>query len=372
MLKLIKLLPILIVTLLIGCSNNETSEPIQSCLTENYFLGNSSRNFNMGFSTWSFGPNLQDVNNTYQFISDNSDIYSEHIDNKIPWNSWINNLPLPLEFTNEITGRVSRKIVNQQLVLSVSLLNSNRSDLAEDFDGTIPSYTNLNDEAIENAYFKHVQFLIEAFTPNYLVIAIEVNELKLASNSKWEAYKLLINNVKTRIKTIYPNLKISESISLHNVYQPVTSNPDEYTNEIIDYMNAQDFVTISFYPFFKDLHSKNEFQQVFDFLHSKIMKPIAFVETSTLAEDLIVPNFNLLIEGNECEQNAYLETLLTNAQNTNYEFVIWWAHKDYDALWLTFPNEFKDLGQLWRDTGLLDENGIERPSFSTWKTVFNK
>ena len=356
-----------------SCGENDgiTSTP-NNCNATDIFSDYSSRNFKMGFTSWSFGPNQQDVDDTYQFIENNADIYSEHIDNKIPWNAWINNLALPLEFINEISGRVARKINSDQLLLSVSLLNSDRSDLAEDFDGIIPTYTNLNDIEIEDAYFKHIQYLVNEFTPDYLVIAIEVNELKLRSPNKWKAYKLLINNVKSRIKQLHPNLNISESISLHNLYEPDVSNPIEYINEMIDYMNQMDFVSISFYPFFKNQHTSTDFQQTFDFLNSRINKPIAFVETGNLAEDLSVPNLNISITGNQCEQNIYLETLFTNAQVENYEFVIWWTHRDYDALWETFPIEIKGLGKLWRDTGLLDENGTERMAYLTWKSILIK
>lgn len=339
---------------------------------ENTQTDSVSRNFKMGFTTWSFGPTLQDVNDTYSFIENNSDIYTEHIDNKIPWNAWINNLTLPAEFANEINGRVNRKINAKQLLLSVSLLNSNRDELAEDFDGTIPSYTNLNDIEIEDAYFKHISYLVNQFTPDYLVIAIEVNELRLRAESKWDAYKLLIQNVKSRVKQLYPDLNISESISLHNLYEPDIANPTEYIDEIINHMNEMDFVSISFYPFFKNQHSRNEFQQTFDFLHSRINKPIAFVESSHLAENLSVPNLNISISGTEVEQNVYLETLLTNAQEQDYEFIIWWTHRDYDELWQTFPAELMDIGKLWKDTGLIDEEGNERISYTTWRTIFEE
>ncbi len=330
------------------------------------------RNFRMGFTTWSFGPNLQDVDITYAFIADNTDIYTEHIDNKIPWNAWMNDLTLPTEFTNEITGRVNRKINDKQLLLSVSLLNSNREELAEDFDGTVPTYSNLNDVGIEDAYFKHIDYLVSQFEPDYLVIAIEVNELLIRAEDKWDSYRLLIQNVKSRIKQLYPDLPISESISLHNLYEADVSNPTEYMEEMIAHMNQMEFVAISFYPFFKNLSTKNEFQGAFGFLHDNITKPIAFVETSHIAEDLIVSNLNLSIGGTEIEQNIYLETLLENAQEQNYEFVIWWAHRDYDALWEVFPMELRDIGQLWRDSGLLDENGNERVSKTTWDTYLNQ
>lgn len=347
---------ILLLLLLCNCSNDDTN----TVNTDN------DRKFKMGFTTWSYGPNLQDVDNTYSFIENHADIYAEHIDNNIPWNAWINDLALPAEFTNEITGKANRKISGKQLLLSVSILNSNRDELASDIDGNTPLYTNLDDTDIKNAYFKHINYLIEAFAPDYLVIAIEVNELRLRSPEKWDAYKNLILEVKSRIRLLHPDLKISESISLHNLYEPEIMNPAEYINEVINHVNQNDFIAISYYPFLKNQSTTTQFQDTFDFLHSNTSLPIAFVETGHIAEDLIIPNLNVSINGNENEQNNYLETLLENATNQEYEFIIWWAHRDYDALWETFPPEIRDLGQIWRDTGLLDENGIERTTFSSW------
>ncbi|MCA1763102.1 MAG: hypothetical protein LC664_08940, partial [Flavobacteriales bacterium] len=169
-----------------------------------------------------------------------------------------------------------------------------------------------------------------------------------------------------------PNLHISESMTLHNLYLPDMDNQTDYLEEMTGYINAMDFVAISFYPFFKNLHTRNDFQGAFDFLHERVNRPIAFVETCTIAEDLVVPNFNLSISGSEAEQNIYLETLLENAQQRDYEFVIWWAHRDYDALWETFPSEVSDLGRLWRDTGLLDEAGDERLAWNTWGGYFTR
>ncbi len=373
--RLINLLLVLLISALVFSCKEEVyppDPPEESCATENYFSQYPSKNFNMGFSTWAYDLTVDAVDDTYQFIANHSDIYSEHIDYKIPWDAWINDLPLPAAFTNDIAGRVNRRIPNKQLLLSVSLLNSARNELAEDMDGTTPNYTNLNDEEIENAYFKHINYLVNAFSPNYLVIAIEVNELKKNAPEKWESYKALMQNVTTRIKQIYPNIRISESITLHNLYEPEVSNPTEYIDEIVTYMNQMDFVAISYYPFFKGQHTASDFQQAFDFLHSKTDKTIAFVETNHIAENLSVPSYNLFIESDACEQNVYLETLLSNAQEQDYEFVIWWAHRDYDALWETFPAATQDLGKLWRDTGLLDENGEERVAMTTWNNVLNK
>lgn len=355
-----KVITILICFLLWNCSQDEP--PVEV---------NIDREFKMGFTTWPYGPSLQDVNDTYTFIENNADIYTEHIDNNIPWNAWINDQTLPTAFTNEISGKVDRRISDKPLLLSVSLLNSSRDELASDFDGTIPTYTNLDDEDIRDAYFKHVDYLVSEFVPDYLVISIEANELRLRSPEKWDSYRSLILDVKSRIRNFYPDLKISESISLHNFYEPDVSDPSAFIEDITDHINQMDFVAISFYPFLKGLRSTSNFQEVLDFLHANVTPPIAFVETAHLAEDLRIPNLNVSIDGDESEQKDYLETLMENASNQNYEFIIWWTHRDFDALWETFPEGVKDIGQIWRDTGLLNEDGTERLAFAVWSAYLS-
>ena len=362
------LILLLVQTVAQSCDNDNAPSKDEKAFFSEY----ESRNFSMGFTSWSFGPNPQDVANTYNFLAQNSDIYTEHIDNKIPWKAWINDTKLPKAFVDEIAFRKSNKIDGMDMLLSISILTSDRSELAEDFDGKLTGYDNINDEDIVNAYFKHVDYLVTELAPTYLVIAIESNELLLHSKEKWEQYQLLIAEVTNDISIKYPDLMISESMTLHNLFEPEVTDVDAYLNELIAHMNELDFVAISFYPFFKLQQSSDEFQKSMDFLHSNIDKPIAFVETAHLAEDLEVEGLNLFIPGNENQQDDYLKTLLTNAQDNNYLFVIWWAHRDFDTLWETFPEEVKDLGKLWRDTGLLDEGGKEREAFKSWSAAFAK
>lgn len=366
-----KLIPIIILIFTMsGCEQDQVI-PSENCINENFFQDSGKRNFKMGFTSWPYAASTEAINKTYEFIKANSDINTEQIDNSIPWQSLINNTEFPEDFINNIALKVSKRNWNVEFLLSVSLLNIDRSDLAEDFDGSIPSYTSLNDKQIENAYFNYISYLMNTFVPDVLIISIESNELKIKSPDKWNAYKELMKSVKRRVKQLYPSVPISESITLHNLYKTEVANSEEYVNEIVNYANQMDFVAISYYPFFKGQHSKAEFQQAFDFLHSKITKPIAFSETGHLAENLSVESYNLTINGNPCEQNAYLETLFTNAQENDYKFVIWWTHRDFDALWETFPEETKDLGKLWRDTGLLDENGYKRVGYQTWENVLS-
>lgn len=359
------------VIFLFSCKPAEET-PVSDCPDDDFSCEFEDKNFTMGFTTWPYAPSISAVDETYQFLAENADIYSEHIDAQIPWDAWINNNPLPTAFTNDIASRASRKIPNSKLTVSVSLLNNARDELASDFDGTVPNYDALDDVHIENAYFKHLQYITEQLNPEYLIIALEVNELLKNSPEKWDSYKLLIAKVRERIKQEFPSLKVSESITLHNYYQADVPNPEEFIGEITTYANSMDYVPISFYPFFKGLNNKEDFQKAFDFLHSKVNQPIVFSETGHLSEDLSIESFDLFIPSDESEQNAYLESLLTNAHEQQYEYVIWWTHRDYDELWNTFPAEVKDLGKIWISTGIVNEDGQNKMAFDTWKSVVGK
>ncbi len=366
-----KLFILFLLILLPGCHKNKINS--SNCSNDHSLDIITHRDFKMGFSTWSFGPSLSDKEETYRFIKTNADIYSEQIDYKIPWKALINNTTFPNAFMKDINYRLSKRIKNHKLLLSVSLLNTQRKDLLEDYDGSIPAYTSLDDPVIENAYYKYLEYLISKFNPDYLVIAMEVNELKLHSETKWAEYKLLMKNIRTRLKNTHPDLPFTESVTLHNWFNPEVPDQAAFTDDITNYVNRNlDFAAISYYPFFKGQHTKTQFQKAFDFLHSNTTLPIAFVETNHLAEDLKIESLNVNIKSNVCEQKDYLETLLLNAYNHNYKFVVWWAYRDYDKLWNTFPNEMKDITKIWKDTGLLDENGKERPAYKVWKQIFSK
>lgn len=344
--------------------------PPPACNNSGFINNFTSRNFSMGFTTWPFGGAYADRESTYQFIKAHSDIYSEQFDHFIPWKALINRQPLPASLTNDITSRISLRPPGHQLLLSVSLLNIPRTDLLADEDGFVPAYVSMDDTVIVNAYTTYLEYLVNRFHPDYLVLAMEVNELKIKREDKWQGYTSLIQLVKSKLKINYPALKMSESVTLHNWYLPGVTNPDVFVSDITTYVNQQDFAAISFYPFLKGQHNSDAFQQAFDFLHNHVTKPIAFVETGHLAEDLTVPAFQLSVKADACEQAAYLETLLSNAKRHDYAFIIWWTHRDYDQLWQLFPAETKDLGLLWRDTGLLDGEGHARPALNSWMHAF--
>ncbi|MEL6535233.1 MAG: glycosyl hydrolase 53 family protein [Bacteroidota bacterium] len=361
--------PIVLVLLLIAC---DATSPINfDCTTESELDNIATRTVSMGFSTWSFGPRAADRNETYGYIKSHGDIYSEQVDDRIPWRAWMQGTDLPEEFVADIDYRVGQR-TGLPLILSVSLLNTGRDDLIEDWNGEPITYTRMDDRAIEDAYVAHVQYLVDRLSPDFLVVAMESNDLLLHAPQHWEAFTSLMRKVRARLTVAYPNLRIGESITLHSFYEPSTEDPNAYLERVTNYVNDLDFTAVSFYPFFKNQHTKVEYQSALDFLQSRITNPVGMVETNHLAEDLDVPSLDTFITGNPCEQKEYLETLLLHAHSQQFLFVIWWAYKDYDALWATFPADIQPIGQIWRDTGLLDENDTPRPAHAVWESFLER
>lgn len=322
----------------------------------------------MGFSTWTYAQSAEARTNTYEFLGENGDIYSEQFDNHIPWFGLFDGRPLPEDAGRDINTRVENQIADNELVVSVSLFNPERNDLITAYNNQTPMYGSLADQQIEDAYFNYLTAVLKDFSNvKYLVIAMEVNEFYLKQPDKWEEYKTLMSNLKPRVYELYPDLLISESISLHSL---VDSEDAEYVNEIFSYVNTMDFVAVSYYPFMHGVFSDMDIQADFDFLHENVTAPIAFVETTQIAEDLELQEFTLTAD--ECTQKDYAQLLLSNAQEHDYHFVIWWAYKDYDELFETLPDEVKPLARLWRDTGLINGADQERPAFREWKAILNK
>jgi hypothetical protein len=137
-----------------------------------------------------------------------------------------------------------------------------------------------------------------------------------------------------------------------------------------------DFIALSAYPYVTvsssatgntnpDLFPANYFEK---FIQLDVSKPLAFAETSYLAEPLSIPSYSLQKEGTEEWQDNYLKKLLELCQSHKAKFLIWFCSKDYDAAVARMKQQsiYQDLFGFWKDTGLKDENGKERKAMRRW------
>lgn len=352
-----KVFPILLLVILtaVACKKNNPQKVIKP------------RTFNMGFSTTNFGTEESDQDQTYDTIQKYGDIYLEEITSSIPWEVLISNSPLPPYLLEEIETKVSKKN-GAKLVLGLNLLNKSRTHLQTDFNGNIPAVNLISNQIIEDAYYKYVSFMIYRFKPDYVILSIGSNELLLNNKTLWPQYKVLMANVRERIKAEFPELKFSQSISLHNWEKANVTDMAAYNAEIKGFINGYDFAAISYFPYFNDQHDRKAFQKSFDFLTKHVEIPVAIVKTGHLANNLEGSTVGDT-ESDEDEQEEYLNTLLINAHNNKYEFVIWSVHQDYDLYWENLPDWDQASAKRFRDIGLKNENGTDRKAFSTWKEI---
>ena len=173
----------------------------------------------MGFSTWSYGPDLADIDDTHSFLDQYRDIQTIQMDDKIPWNAWINGTALPSDYIADVDGRVFR-LPNDgtPIILSISPLNTGRDNIIEDWEnGAAPSYS-FGDTILQNAFIEHIKYLVDAFNPTYLIFGMETNDLLVHAEDKWDDFRSLMTKTKTELQLTYPTLKMTESMTLHNWY----------------------------------------------------------------------------------------------------------------------------------------------------------
>ena len=336
------------------------------------------RPFYLGFTSWASGPTPQAVSDTYDFISRNADVLTEHIEG-VPWSEALNDKPFAEGFQKNIEQRLKNRLKGLKLVLAVSPLNMGRNGLASYF-GTQENLPlpkefegkSFSDPIVKKAYLNYCQRMVDNFHPDYFIIGIETNELLRNTPQEWDHFVEFSKYMHGELKKKFPRLPMAQSVTLHVLLDKKLPNLEQYQKRIETFISDYDFNAISFYPFFMGLHYYDEFVVALRAIRQFGEKPIAISETGHPAEPIVAKTWNLNIPSSPEEQNEFIKALLNQAQADKYLFVTQFACRDYDELWKTFPEEVKDLGRLWRDTGLVDENNNKRLACQTWVSVLAK
>jgi len=342
-----------------------------SCKKES--LKYDTRSFYLGVTPWPPDFTATGYNLTYNFINDNCDIVSHHFDDGVPWEEIYTNLPLPQKLVDDVDRRKQKTNSGKKVLLSVAALKISRKERAA-YYGESPnaSYADswalkhFNDTMVVTAYVKFIVYLAGQLNADYINFGVESN-LGNWEASAFEEYKQFLSMVHDKLKTIYPDKPCFISFM-------ITPDPTFLTNakQLEPYT---DWITISAYPYTyigSPVHGSSSpalipsglFQSFADINSAK---PFAVAETGYIAEDLNLTGLNK--EGNAQWQEDYLNYLFDFCQKNHAKFIIWFCAYDYDAAVNTFSalGYTQELVLLWRDTGLIDENMVQRPGFSVWK-----
>ena len=229
-----------------------------------------------------------------------------------------------------------------------------------------------DDPLVKKAYLDYCRRMVGFFQPDYLGIGIESNELFYEAGPEvWRAYLSLYKHVYHALKEENPRLPIFASFSVHNMLKVTGVERRKRLESFLELMPYNDRVAVSYYPFIQG--GDTDVGAAFQWLEEtfgNFGKQYVFAETAEAADQLPLPGFGVVIAGTPQKQNDYLEQLTRFAQTHKTDFVIWFLHRDYDAMWEKIKDSSPEAFKAWRDWACWTRPGSWRPAHATWQQYF--
>ena len=334
------------------------------------------RNFRMGFTAFPYDLTLDALRDAFNYARDEGDIFLTHLDMGVPWDEVKDDLPFPSKVLETLDGALTLNKPGQKLFLSATPTSQQRNALALSWNDAgehqpLPFQWNnrrFNDPIVIESYIKYCKRIIDYIDPDYFAFGIEVNASFEKGSQSYEDFLLLAEATYSELKKSYPTLPVFMTFQ-DQAFNKSKSEILEMTAELLEF---SDIIAMSSYPFWLYDHpgqdadpSKLDRNWLDEFRALDSRKPFAISETAYIAEDLIIESLGINIKGRESWQEAYLKKLLTKCHELDAEFLIWFISRDYDALYDTFDNPGVIL-RVWKDTGLRDGVGNQRPSHHLW------
>ena len=341
-----------------------------------------NRHFLMGFTPFPYDITQQAVDDTYQNIVNDGDIVLIHFDNGVPWNEALNDLPFPSNVQYDINMAQVKVPGNHKIFLTTTPNHIDRETLAHywNTNGTqqpLPAPWNsysFNHPDVITAYIKYCKRLIDAIHPDYFAYGIEVNGGLKENTQNYNDFMILADTVYNRLKQDYPHLPIMMTFQDQS-YNKTKNEVLHITRNLLSY---SDYMAVSTYPFW--LYYQNNSNSNPDNIPSNWLsemkdidpqKPFVVSETGYIAEDLVIPAYQVNIQGNPDWQKTYTQKLCRKAQDLNAVFVCWFIYQDYDLMYQHFTNP-PPYFLVWKDNGMRDGTGQARPALSIWKNWLGK
>ncbi len=330
-----------------------------------------NRSFYMGFTPFPYDFTTEAINDTYDLINEKGDIIAHHLDEGVPWIEALNNEPYHQNVLAQLNIRLDETDYGKKVYLAITPISQGRDNLAlywsEEENMPLPTgweTKEFDDPDVINSYTNHCRFMINEFKPDFFAYGIEVNGLYLNNPNLFDNYINFNDSVYSILKIDYPNLPIFLSFS-------VSELTDDNLLAIEDLLPYTDYMAVSYYPYMGGITNPNDipdnwYQPLIDLDPEK---PFAIAETGFLAETLILEDYDMTFEGKPTWQNTYVDRLLQDMNKLDTELVIWFVSRDYDLAWEEMEDAgFDELFKMWKDTGLVNGDGVDRIAMDVWKS----
>lgn len=347
---------------------------LSACDKEDY---EQTRSYYMGFTPVPYESSVDAAAYTYRALSENADIVSHQFNTGVPWAEALAGENFGEEIMNDWIFRKNQTNASQKVYISVSPINSFHNGLAPYYrtEGNIPlaapwdSYT-FNSDEVKTAYLNYCTRIIDFFNPDYFNMAMEANLLYVNKPAAWSAYVDFHQYIYRELKQRYPKLAVFCSLSGAHLLKGLIVNNDHVQQRLaaMQLLEYSDLYSLSFYPCLTSLLGNPYPVNTFDDLFNISDKPLAIAETGYAAQSFSINTGagRVTIEADADKQEKYIRDLLTACLKRKAVFVINFAVRDYDKLSEQMGSS-ADSKTDWRDTGFLDEKGVPRKAYVTWK-----
>lgn len=331
-----------------------------------------TRSFHMGFTPWLYDLSEEAVDATYDYINNHADLVAHQLEEGVPWTEALYKRSYHDNLMWDWNQRRSKTAEDTRVLVSISPLDEGRATLA-DYRGEtshmpLPAQfqgLRFNDPLVKRAYLNYAKEVVEYFDPDYLAIAVEPNELLFNDKDQWPEFVELYMETYSALKLSYPELPVFFTTALHTMNQ-MRADTDEAWEALEALWNYADIAAVSYYPFMQYPLDLNSPVPMLEALKEHTDLPIAVSESGYPAQTLEYPGLSH-IPATEHLQAVMLFRMLVRAYVDEYAFFVVWTHRDFDQLLNTL--ELSPISTLWRDTGLLNEHGEERPSAIVWDII---
>jgi hypothetical protein len=336
--------------------------------------GPGYRTFAMGFTPFPYANTGDATLEAWNIIARDGDLAVIHLDGGVPWQEALDGSSFPSSFVDELTFDESQIPLGHAVYLAVTPISPSRNRLAgyrNDFGTNQPlpppwDTYEFDSPPVIDAFINYCEYMIELFQPDYFAYAIEANMLRTYAPSQWSDFVYLAGEVYTTLKLEYPGLPVFITFQVDAYH----NSPSIQAIAIQDLVSDTDVMALSAYPFARPLSDPADLEPDYFTAVSDIAPglPFAIAETGWPAEDVDEP-YPTFIYATEATQEQYVDRLLNECETRNALFLCWFFSRDYDDFWETDLQYASNAAsfRLWRDTGLLDGDGYERPSMGLWR-----
>ncbi len=354
-----------------------------------------TRSFLLGFTVWPYDLTLDAIDDTYQRIERDADLYTHHLMGGIPWDDALVNGSYSANIETDICSRLQRTYPNdgvqpdalgrcyapdrqdrKAIYLAIDNLTTSRDALVgywgasegEPLSAHAPwDQRDFDHPDVIDAYAHFASEMITRFKPGLFNLGTEASELLLHDPERFARYVVFVERVVAKLKASHPGLPLMVSVALKAPDSPEAATMEAGFGALVQHV---DVLGISVYPyvFFEPrsadpaLLPVNWLSQVDAYRQGR---PLAVTETAWIAQDLDVPDFFLSVPSNAAFQSQFVSALFEECERLSCVMINWFTIVDYDALWEKIG--FSALAAIWRDTGLFDETLQPRPSLDIWR-----